>query len=125
MDNTTHKGGGRMSYNKLSFYLLMIGVGGLGLFNATKLEIRYATNSNAELLCQNAQIISSAAIAYFLLAFIVEILVMKSAKIENSKTKSNKKQSKPKDSDKIVKGAYRLIPNDNNTPKDGEVKEEE
>lgn len=114
-----------MSYRKLSFYMLMMGIGGLGLFNATKLEIRYATNSNAELLCQNAQIISSVVIVYFFLTFIVEILVMKSDKIENRKTKSNKSPSKPKDSDKIVNGPYRLIPNDNNTAKDGKAKEEE
>ena len=113
-----------MSYRKLSFYMLMIGVGGLGLFNATKLEIRYATNSNAELLCQNAQIISSAMIAFFLVSFIVEILIMKSGRIQNDKTESNKKPSKPKDSDKIVKGSYRII-SDKNIPKEENAKEEQ
>lgn len=111
-----------MSYRKLSFYMLMIGVGGLGLFNATKLEIRYATNSNAELLCQNAQIISSAMIAFFLVSFIVEILIMKNGKIQNNKP--NKKPSKPKDSDKIVKGSYRII-SDKNIPKEEDTKEEQ
>ena len=114
-----------MSYRKLSFHMLMMGVGGLGLFNATKLEIRYATNSNAELLCQNAQIISSAIIAFFLVSFIVEILIMKNGKIQNNKTKSNKRPTKTKDSDKIVKGAYRIAPNDNKTSKNGKKKEEQ
>lgn len=105
--------------------MLMIGVGGLGLFNSTKLEIRYATNSNAELLCQNAQIISSAIIAFFLVSFIVEILIMKSGKIQNSKTKSNKKPLKTKNSDKIVKGSYRIISDKNNIPKEEDTKEEQ
>lgn len=54
-----------------------MGLGGLGLFNSTKLEIRYETNSNLELLCQNGMIISSVIVAYFFLAFWVEILMMR------------------------------------------------
>ena len=54
-----------------------MGLGGLGLFNSSKLEIRYETNSNLELLCQNGMIISSVIIAYFFLAFWVEILMMR------------------------------------------------
>ena len=59
---------------------MMMGIGALGLFNSSKLEIRYETNSNLELLCQNGMIISSVVILYFLLSFFVEIMVMKSKK---------------------------------------------
>jgi len=69
-----------MSYRKLSFYMMMMGIGALGLFNSSKLEVRYETNSNLELLCQNGMIISSVVILYFLLSFFVEIMVMKSKK---------------------------------------------
>jgi hypothetical protein len=54
-----------------------MGIGGLGLFNSSKLEIRYETNSNLELLCQNGMIISSVIIVYFFLAFWVEILTVR------------------------------------------------
>ncbi len=66
-----------MGYRKLFNYLIAMGIGGLGLFNSSKLEIRYETNSNLELLCQNGMIISSVVIAYFFLAFWVEILTMR------------------------------------------------
>lgn len=59
---------------------MMMGIGGLGLFNSSKLEVRYETNSNLELLCQNGMIISSVVILYFLLSFFVEIMVMRSKK---------------------------------------------
>lgn len=66
-----------MSYRKLFNYLIAMGIGGLGLFNSSKLEIRYETNSNLELLCQNGMIISSVIIVYFFLAFWVEILTVR------------------------------------------------
>ncbi len=66
-----------MGYRKLFNYIIGMGLGGLGLFNSSKLEIRYETNSNLELLCQNGMIISSVIIAYFFLAFWVEILMMR------------------------------------------------
>lgn len=69
-----------MSYRKLFRCLVMIMFGGLGLFNSYKLEIRYETNSNLELLCQNGIIVSSTIIIYFTLAFFVEILVTKERK---------------------------------------------
>jgi hypothetical protein len=50
---------------------------------------------------------------------------MKNGKIQNNKTKSNKKPTKTKDSDKIVKGAYRITPNDNKTSKNGKKKGEQ
>ena len=71
-----------MSYRKLSFYMMMMGIGALGLFNSSKLEVRYETNNNLELLCQNGMIISSVVILYFLLSFFVEIMVMRSTRRE-------------------------------------------
>jgi hypothetical protein len=47
---------------------------------------------------------------------------MKNGKIQNNKP--NKKPSKPKDSDKIVKGSYRII-SDKNIPKEENAKEEQ
>lgn len=66
-----------MGYRKLFHYIIGMGLGGLGLFNSSKLEIRYETNSNLELLCQNGMIISSVIIVYFFLAFWVELLTMR------------------------------------------------
>jgi hypothetical protein len=66
-----------VGYRRLFNYLIGIGLGSLGLFNSSKLEIRYETNSNLELLCQNGMIVSSVIIIYFSLAFIVEILTMR------------------------------------------------
>ena len=61
-------------------------IGGLGLFNSYKLEIRYETNSNLELVCQNGIIISTLFIIYFWLAFFIEILVVKNKKKNRKKT---------------------------------------
>ena len=66
-----------MGYRKLFNYIIGMGLGGLGLFNSSKLEIRYETNSNLELLHQNGMIISSVIIVYFFLAFWVEMLMMR------------------------------------------------
>ena len=76
-----------MSYRKLSFYMMMMGIGALGLFNSSKLEVRYETNSNLELLCQNGMIISSVGILYFLLSFFVEIMFMRTTKRRGRKGK--------------------------------------
>jgi hypothetical protein len=76
-----------MSYRKLSFYMMMMGIGALGLFNSSKLEVRYETNSNLELLCQNGMIISSVVILYFLLSFFVEIIVMRDDKRAHRQSK--------------------------------------
>jgi hypothetical protein len=51
-----------MSYKKISHYMIFAFLGGLGLFNSTQLESRYATDTNQELIFQNGQIISSAII---------------------------------------------------------------
>lgn len=69
-----------MGYKKLFNHLIAISIGALGLFNSTKLEIRYEENSNLELLCQNGMIISSAVIVYFTLGFFIELIVMKKRK---------------------------------------------
>lgn len=82
-----------MSYTKLFRCLVMIMFGGLGLFNSYKLEIRYETNSNLELLCQNGIIVSSTVIIYFTLAFFVEILVTKERK--KLRKHSRKKMENP------------------------------
>jgi hypothetical protein len=66
-----------MSYRRLFRYLVMIMIGGLGVFNSYKLEIRYEPNTNLELLYQNGIIISTLVIIYFTLAFFIEILVSK------------------------------------------------
>ena len=64
-----------MNYNKLLKYLVKIMIGGLGLFNSYKLESRYETNTNLELVFQNGMIVSSLFILYFTLTFAVEVLV--------------------------------------------------
>ena len=66
-----------MDYRRLFRYLVMIMIGGLGVFNSYKLEIRYEPNTNLELLYQNGIIISTLVIIYFTLAFFIEILVSK------------------------------------------------
>ncbi len=73
-----------MNYSKLFRYLFMIMLGGLGLFNSYKLEIRYETNTNLELICQNGMIISTLVILYFTLAFAAEVLVTTKNKITDS-----------------------------------------
>ena len=73
-----------MNYSKLFRYLFMIMLGGLGLFNSYKLEIRYETNTNLELICQNGMIISTLVILYFALAFAAEVLVSTKNKITDS-----------------------------------------
>ena len=70
-------GGIKMNYRRLFRYLVMIMIGGLGVFNSYKLEIRYEPNTNLELLYQNGIIISTLVIIYFTLAFFIEILVSK------------------------------------------------
>jgi len=69
-----------MNYRRLFRYLVMIMIGGLGVFNSYKLEIRYESNTNLELLYQNGIIISTLVIIYFTLAFFIEILVSKRKK---------------------------------------------
>ena len=66
-----------MSFKRIGNYMVIGFMGGLGLFNSSKLEIRQATDTNAELLFQNGQIISSAVICLCVAGMMAEILVMK------------------------------------------------
>ena len=52
-------------------------IGGLGLFNSTKLEIRQITDTNAELIFQNGQIISSAVICISLAGLLAELVLLR------------------------------------------------
>ena len=69
-----------MSYTRIGNFIIMAFVGGLGLFNSSMLEMRQVTNSNAELIFQNGQIISSAIIFICFSGIIAECLAMKTAK---------------------------------------------
>jgi len=66
-----------MSFKRIGNYMVIGFMGGLGLFNSTKLEIRQVTDTNAELIFQNGQIISSAVICLCVSGMIAEVLVMK------------------------------------------------
>jgi hypothetical protein len=69
-----------MSFKRIGNYMVVAFIGGLGLFNSSKLEIRQATDTNAELLFQNGQIISSAVIVICFAGMIAETLVMRARK---------------------------------------------
>ena len=76
-----------MNYNKLLKYLVKIMIGGLGLFNSYKLESRYETNTNLELVFQNGMIVSILFILYFTLTFAVEVLVSSRRRRASASTK--------------------------------------
>tara|TARA_B100001778_G_scaffold334893_1_gene348652 strand:- start:2064 stop:2348 length:285 start_codon:yes stop_codon:yes gene_type:complete len=82
-----------ITYKRLFRHLILIGIGCLGLFNSTKLEMRYEPNTNYELLCQNGMIISSVIIVYFSLAFIIEFMVISSSKRVRKKPKNHIKKT--------------------------------
>jgi len=69
-----------MSYLRISHYMGVAFIGALGLFNSSKLEMRQLTNTNAELLFQNGQIISSALIFMCIAGIIAEFMFMKNNK---------------------------------------------
>lgn len=56
-----------LTYSSLLFF------GFLGIFNSTKLELRQETDSNLELLFQNAQIVSTSIITVTLLVMLKDI----------------------------------------------------
>mgnify|MGYP000397308910 CR=1 FL=1 len=62
----------RRTLDILPRYAFMAFIGVLGLFNSTKLEIRQVTNTNAELLFQNGQIVSVALILICISGFLGE-----------------------------------------------------
>ena len=96
-------------------------IGALGLFNSSKLEIRQEVNTNAELLFQNGQIISSAVICVCMAGIMGEFWFMREMKkcppkkdLIKALNNDKDKKSKKKEAEKISK--------ENNS--DGEVKNE-
>ena len=77
-----------MSFRRITNYMIVAFAGGLGLFNSSKLEIRQATDTNAELLFQNGQIVSSAIIFICISGILGEILVMKNRKRKTHRSNS-------------------------------------
>lgn len=77
-----------MSFKRITNYMIVAFAGGLGLFNSSKLEIRQATDTNAELLFQNGQIVSSAIIFICISGILGEILVMKNRKRKTHRSNS-------------------------------------
>lgn len=93
-----------MGFKRLFNYMILVFIGGLGLFNSTKLEERYATGSNQELFFQNGIIISSAFIGLFLAAFFIELLIIRKRPISPPLVeKKSKKKTSVKKSDKTEK----------------------
>ena len=66
-----------MGFKRLVRFMSVAFIGGLGLFNSTKLEIRQITDTNAELIFQNGQIISSAVICISLVGLLSELVSMR------------------------------------------------
>lgn len=66
-----------MSYRRIGNYMMGAFIGGLGLFNSSKLEIRQATDTNAELIFQNGQIISATILFVCIAGILGEFLVMR------------------------------------------------
>jgi|DEB0MinimDraft_4_1074332.scaffolds.fasta_scaffold00174_3 hypothetical protein len=66
-----------MGFKRLFRFMSVAFVGGLGLFNSTKLEIRQITDTNAELIFQNGQIISSAIVCLSLAGILSELFLMR------------------------------------------------
>ena len=83
-----------MSYRRISNYMGVGFIGGLGLFNSSKLEIRQLTDTNAELFYQNGQIISSAIIVMCAAGLLAEILILKNRKNKTSIRTSVKEKKK-------------------------------
>ena len=66
-----------MGFKRLVRFMSVAFIGGLGLFNSTKLEIRQITDTNAELIFQNGQIISSAVICISLAGLLAELVLLR------------------------------------------------
>ena len=95
-----------MSYQRIGNYMVGTFIGGLGLFNSSKLEIRQATDTNAELIFQNGQIISATMMFVCFAGIMGEFLVMKTLKnkipsndVFGTKVKLKKIIKKNKDTD--------------------------
>jgi hypothetical protein len=85
-----------MSFKRIGNYMVVGFMGGLGLFNSSKLEIRQATDTNAELFFQNGQIISSAVIVICIAGMIAEVFVIK-----NRRKKARKSNPLINEDDKL------------------------
>ena len=66
-----------MSFQRIGNYMGGVFLGGLGFFNSSKLEIRQATDTNAELIFQNGQIISATIMFVCVAGILGEFLVMR------------------------------------------------
>ena len=78
-----------MGFKRLFRFMSVAFIGGLGLFNSTKLEIRQITDTNAELIFQNGQIISSAIVCLSLAGFLSELVLMrKGSRDSNSESET-------------------------------------
>lgn len=66
-----------MSFQRIGNYMVGVFMGGLGLFNSSKLEIRQATDTNSELIFQNGQIISATIMFVCVAGILGEFLVMR------------------------------------------------
>lgn len=76
-----------MSYKRISHYMIFAFLGGLGLFNSTQLESRYATDTNQELIFQNGQIISSAIIILCVAGILAEFAILRKQKKDEIRTR--------------------------------------
>jgi len=77
-----------MSYRRISNYISIGFLGGLGLFNSSKLELRQLTDTNKELIFQNGQIISAAIVIICVAGLLAEIFILKNGNLR--RVKNNK-----------------------------------
>jgi len=75
-----------VTYKRISHYMVAAFIGGLGLFNSTKLELRQVTASNQELIFQNGQIMSSALIILSIAGIFAEFVILYKQKKEEKLT---------------------------------------
>lgn len=97
-----------VSYAKISQYMVGAFIGALGLFNSSKLELRQEVNTNAELLFQNGQIISSAVMCVCVAGVMGEFWFMREMKkcppkkdLIKALNKDKVKKSKKKETKKV------------------------
>ncbi len=114
----------RSCYKRIGNYVGGAFVGGLGLFNATKLETRYASDSNAELFCQNGQIIFSALMLVCYAGILGEFFVMRKLKekpvndiLKIEKYMKNVQLEEKEDEEKEVLGINTFDPVPQDSPK--------
>lgn len=84
-----------LTYSSLLFF------GFLGIFNSTKLELRQETDSNLELLFQNAQIISISVITVTILVLLKDIRKFRKS-VRNEKSGDNNVAIEKTDSEVVI-----------------------